>query len=120
MLSFSQERLWFLERLEGSSATYNICSATRFRGLLDTACLEAALTEIVLRHEALRTTFPTVADQQPVQQISETSDFRLEVVDLSSVAETLRETTARRIVNELACQPMSLAKGPLFRAHLVA
>jgi amino acid adenylation domain-containing protein len=120
-LSFSQERLWFLEQLEGASATYNICSATRFRGMLRCSCLEQALAEIVRRHELLRTTFPRLeaANQQPIQKISEFSEFQLEVGDLSSEIETQKEGAAREIMNKIAAQPMSLAKGPLFRAHLI-
>ncbi|HEX5725783.1 MAG TPA: amino acid adenylation domain-containing protein, partial [Longimicrobiaceae bacterium] len=56
-LSFAQERLWFLDRLEPESATYNIPAALRLTGALDERALERTLGEIVRRHEALRTTF---------------------------------------------------------------
>ena len=56
-LSFAQERLWFMDRLEPGSATYNIPLARRLGGALDPAALERALGEIVRRHEALRTIF---------------------------------------------------------------
>ena len=54
-LSFAQERLWFIDRLEPGSAVYNIPVAWRLGGALDEAALERALGEIVRRHEALRT-----------------------------------------------------------------
>src|SRR3981081_4531609 len=56
-LSFAQERLWFLDRLGQVGPAYNISLALRLRGPLDSEVLSAALTEIVRRHEALRTRF---------------------------------------------------------------
>ncbi|HYR07877.1 MAG TPA: amino acid adenylation domain-containing protein, partial [Longimicrobium sp.] len=117
-LSFAQERLWFLDRLEPGSATYNIPAALRLTGALDERALERALGEIVRRHEALRTVF-TAVDGSPVQVIAPFGGFALPVEDLSGLGETDREAAVRRRAGEEAARPFDLAAGPLFRAALL-
>jgi amino acid adenylation domain-containing protein len=117
-LSFAQERLWFLDRLEPGSTTYNIPVAWRLGGALDQSALERALGEVVRRHEALRTVFAQ-ADGSPVQVIAPFGGFALPVEDLSGLREADREAAVRRRAGEEARRAFDLAAGPLFRAALL-
>jgi amino acid adenylation domain-containing protein len=117
-LSFPQERLWFIDRLEPGSATYNIPAALRLTGALDERALERALGEIVRRHEALRTTFGEV-DGSPVQVIAPFGGFTLPVEDLSGLGEADREAAVEHRATEEARRPFDLSAGPLFRAALL-
>ncbi|HVG43628.1 MAG TPA: amino acid adenylation domain-containing protein, partial [Longimicrobium sp.] len=117
-LSFAQERLWFLDRLEPGSASYNIPAALRLAGALDAAALERALGEVVRRHEALRTTF-TEVDGSPVQVIAPFGGFALPVEDLSGLGEVDREAAVRRRAGEEARRGFDLSAGLLFRVALL-
>jgi hypothetical protein len=98
-LSFAQQRLWFLQQLDPSSTAYNIHFGVRLTGRLDVAALEHTLGEIVRRHEVLRTAFPSV-DGTPVQLIAAEQAQRIEVVDLSQLAEEESEREAHRLARE--------------------
>ncbi|HST60093.1 MAG TPA: condensation domain-containing protein, partial [Longimicrobium sp.] len=117
-LSFAQERLWLIDRLQPGSAVYNVPAGVRLRGALDAAALERALGEIVHRHEALRTTFPE-HDGAPVQRIAPFAGWTLPVEDLSALDADPREAAVRDRAAADAARPFDLAAGPLFRAHLL-
>jgi pristinamycin I synthase-3/4 len=116
-LSFSQQRLWFLDRFEPGSALYNMPLAMAIRGELDMAVLGEALREIVRRHESLRTTFAERGGE-PVQVIAEDASFILPVIDLASLSAEAAEAEVGRIAEEDARAPFDLEAGPLVRGAL--
>ncbi len=117
-LSFAQQRLWFLDQLEPQRAIYNIPDSHYFEGSLNLDALERSLSEVVRRHESLRTTFQTIAGE-PVQVIAQPQAVKLEVVDLSELPAAERETEAQRLADEEARQPFDLTRGPLLRVRLL-
>jgi amino acid adenylation domain-containing protein/thioester reductase-like protein len=117
-LSFAQQRLWFLEQFEPGSPFYNMVQAVHIRGRLDQVALTNSLKEIVRRHEALRTTFPTI-DGQPRQVIAPSLSLPLPLIDLQTLPEHDRAAEAQWLATKEAQQPFDLAAGPLVRATLL-
>src|SRR5689334_16261453 len=111
-LSFAQQRLWFLDQLEPESAFYNIPSAVRLSGALDREALGRSLSEIVRRHEALRTVFASV-EGEPVQVIRVAEPVAIDEVDLSGLAAEEREVRAGELARLEAQTPFDLSRGPL-------
>ncbi len=116
-LSFAQQRLWFVDQLQPGSAAYNIPAAVRLVGSLDPAALAAALSEVVRRHEALRTTFEPGPAGEPVQRIQLSARVPLPVIDLRGLA--CSEAELMRLARQEAGRPFDLAAGPVLRASLV-
>ena len=117
-LSFAQERLWFLEQLEPESAVYNICRASRLVGSLNVAALEASLSEIVLRHEILRTAF-RVVDGHPGQVVQATQNISINSSDLRSSPETERDVEVKHRIADEAERPFDLSEGLFLRCTLL-
>ena len=117
-LSFAQERLWFLTELDPNSPAYNISLVRRLSGALDVAALQRALSEIVRRHESLRTRFEDLGGV-PQQVIDEAQDLSLKLVDLSGKEATERIAEAQRLAREEGQRPFALSRESGFRAQLL-
>jgi amino acid adenylation domain-containing protein len=117
-LSFSQQRLWFLDHFQPGNNFYNVPAAFRLSGDLNLHALESSLSRIVERHEALRTTIDT-RDGRPLQCIHPAEPVRVRRVDLTDVPAALREGRARGVAQAEAERPFDLRLGPLFRGTLI-
>ncbi|MEU6646209.1 amino acid adenylation domain-containing protein, partial [Saccharomonospora sp. NPDC046836] len=113
-LSFAQRRLWFVDRFEGPSPTYNAAFALRLTGELDVGALESALRDVIDRHEILRTVIVEDDDGVPYQEVRSTGQkpFELPVVEVAP-----HERAAA--VDELATGTFDLAADLPIRARLV-
>ncbi|WP_035373166.1 non-ribosomal peptide synthetase [Pseudoduganella violaceinigra] len=117
-VSFSQQRLWLVDQVGGSSALYNIPVAVRMSGKLDRAALQAALNDIVQRHDTLRVCFDSI-DGTPVQRILPQLNIVLGAADLRALPPQEREERAHELLMDEIKQPFNLQTGPLIRASLV-
>ncbi|HJP04027.1 MAG TPA: amino acid adenylation domain-containing protein, partial [Gammaproteobacteria bacterium] len=115
VLSFAQERLWFLDQLDPGSALYNIPTAIRLHGEIDRASLQEAVNRLVQRHASLRTVFP-VFEREPTINVRGELELPVTHTDAHSLSADALEEELRRLGNE----PFDLAAGPLLRVHLIS
>ena len=117
-LSFGQQRLWFLDRLEEKSTAYHMPMAMRLRGDLKRDALERAINAIVARHESLRTHF-VVVEGEPAQVVAQALKIALPVEDLSALEEGAREAAIAAALQREREAPFNLNQGPLLRITLL-
>ncbi|MVO85503.1 amino acid adenylation domain-containing protein, partial [Streptomyces sp. p1417] len=113
-LSFAQRRLWFLDKFEDESATYHAPFPLRLTGTLDVPVLAAALRDVVVRHESLRTLFPEDAAGEPRQHVVDAAELRLDLPVVEVAAQDLD-----RALSEAAAAPVDLASEIPVRACLL-
>jgi amino acid adenylation domain-containing protein/non-ribosomal peptide synthase protein (TIGR01720 family) len=118
LLSYAQQRLWFLDQFEPNSALYNIPLSLRLVGTLNQVALEQSLYEIINRHEALRTNFVTV-NGQPTQIIQTQTNWKVSVVGLKHLSTTEQEIATQQLARQQAIEPFDLANQALVRATLL-
>ncbi|PXW14298.1 non-ribosomal peptide synthase protein (TIGR01720 family)/amino acid adenylation domain-containing protein, partial [Paraburkholderia caballeronis] len=117
-LSIAQERLWFLWKLDPESAGYVVPRSVRVRGPLARDALRGVLSELVVRHPALRTLFVDV-DGDARQRVRDEPVYGWVEKDLSALPKPEREAAASHALQGIAGAPFDLERGPLFRAALL-
>lgn len=117
-LSFAQQRLWFLDQLHRGNSLYNVMTAFSLKGKLNTGALEKSMTEIVRRHEVLRTTFSGM-DSEPRQIITPALPFRIPTLNLRGSSPADRDQEVVRLAQAEARHSFDLTRGPLLRASLL-
>ena len=117
-LSFAQQRLWFLQQLSPDSHSYNLLDALRLEGNLNLLALEQSLSELIRRHEILRTTFPMV-EGQPIQRIAPPSTVSLPLEDLQGSSKNEQTEHLQEIAIAFSLKPFNLAKESLVQFKLL-
>jgi amino acid adenylation domain-containing protein/non-ribosomal peptide synthase protein (TIGR01720 family) len=117
-LSHAQQQMWLLDQLNPGSVSYTVPSVMQFRVKVDLKALETALTQIIERHEILRTTFSAI-DGEPFQVINDLEAVTVLAVDLTDQPVESRYLAAQRQMQEQARIPWDLEQGPLFRYQLI-
>ena len=107
-LSFAQQRLWFIDQLEPGGTFYNVPVAVRLKGRLNQEALAQTLSEVIRRHEVLRTRFGTVGGRA-VQVIEAAAPVELAVEELSELEVGEREARVRECAEEEAARPFDLS-----------
>ncbi|OLP20469.1 hypothetical protein BST81_00190 [Leptolyngbya sp. 'hensonii'] len=116
-LSFAQKRFWLLHQFEPESSANNMPVVLRLTGQVDVPVLERSLSEMVRRHEILRTTFPLV-EGEPLQAIAPPMPVTVPIDDLRSWPAEERDQEAHRRATALARQPFDLHNGPMLHVKL--
>ncbi|MEA5517932.1 non-ribosomal peptide synthetase [Limnoraphis robusta] len=117
-LSFAQQRQWFLSQFEPNNPFYNIPVAIRLQGTLNITILKQTFSEVIHRHEVLRTAFHTI-DGKPKLSISETCELELPIIDLSQLSPTKKQATIEQFLFAETQQHFDLGSRPLFRLKLL-
>ena len=117
-LSFSQERLWFLDKLDPGNSAYNIPGVVRLKGNLHFKLLKQTIDEIVERHEILRSAITTV-EGKAFLHIENNVNYEIELTDISNIAEKAKDEKIKKLVFDEIQKPFKLDNAPLFRVKLI-
>jgi len=117
-ISFAQQRLWFLDQLDPGTPVYNMPGAIRLEGTLDVDLLSRVFSEIINRHDSLRTRFTSI-DEQPYQVIEPKGEWSIECLDISQIPEEDKDLEALRQAQKEVSFSFNLQTGPLIRTRLL-
>ena len=118
LLSFAQDRLWFLHQMHSGTTAYHCPLTIRINLPVDAGIMEKTLTEIARRHEILRTTFRQ-QDGQSIQSVAPPAAVTPRTVDLRGLPEDERESAATSLIREDFSLPFDLTNGPCWRSFLL-
>jgi amino acid adenylation domain-containing protein len=116
--SFAQQRLWFIDQMEGSSAHYNMPMAMQINGVFDENAAEKVFEQLITRHEALRTVYVGEQDQA-MQIIRDEFEFSMARYDLSDKDAATQQALLMEILTQDAVNPFDLGNDLMFRAAFV-
>ncbi len=117
-LSYQQQRLWFLNELEPGNPNYNIPVAFKIKGKIDKDKLSKSISEVIQRHEILRTIIKTI-EGKPYLFINEKNTYSLETIDLSNLKSDERKRRIEKLTTKVALETFYLDKWPLFKIVLL-
>ncbi|WP_231957735.1 condensation domain-containing protein, partial [Paraburkholderia tropica] len=117
-LTYAQERLWFLWKLDPASPAYNITRAVRLEGTLDVQAVREGVSALVLRHASLRTRFEE-CDGVAAQIVDAAGEYVWAEYDLSALPEATRDAEQRKRLAQLSVEPFDLERGELLRVALL-
>ncbi|MDQ1355549.1 MAG: hypothetical protein QG657_5859, partial [Acidobacteriota bacterium] len=117
-LSFAQERLWFLDRLEPGTPVYNIAKATKLDGPLNKEILEKSIQEIVRRHDIFRAVF-VMEQGDPLQVILPELSITLCVKDFKNIPKEQQDAEIKQYLQQESQHSFDLARGPLLKPQLL-
>ena len=117
-LSYTQQRVWFLQQLFPDNKAYNMLEAWRVKGPLDVDALQKALNAVAARQAVLRTSF-FIQDNEPGQQVIESFELKTPVIDLSHLPPKIRQAKLREVVLAEENAAFDLTNGPLIRLSVI-
>lgn len=126
LCSFAQQRIWFVDQLQGGSAEYNIFSALDVNGQFDVEAAEEAICRIIERHQVLRTIFNTdsslsddLSRVETVQVIRDEVNFRVNQYDLSQIELQSQQTSLAELIASEKKRKFDLGRDLLLRVSFV-